>query len=109
MSDYLRRLHPDNAVSRIHRWETTRWDIYLQVNTGPPTWWLPQGVCRTPAEVPRRGRGLEVMVGWLRACVAVTFVERRCHCGALSEISGMCAPCKFAVHEACFCSVGDAA
>ena len=105
MSDYMRRVHPDNAVSRVTRWQTQHRDIYLQLNTGPPTWWIPQAICRTPAEVPRRGRGIEVMVGWIRICVAFTLVERHCHCGGRAEIAGMCSPCKYSAHDTCPCSI----
>jgi hypothetical protein len=76
MADYMRQVHADTAVSRVLRWQPPAWDVYLQVNSGPPTWRTPKAVCRTPADAPVHGSGLEVMVGWLRLCVAMTFIRR---------------------------------
>ncbi len=43
------------------RWVTPLGSIYGHLMTGPPTWWLPK------VEIRRGG----LMVGWLRAAVAV--------------------------------------
>lgn len=54
-----------DRMFRRHLWGRT-W--YLSVNTGPPTWWLPQMMLR-----PRN-----LMVGWLRGMVALSWrVEGR--------------------------------
>lgn len=42
--------------------------VYVHVNTGPPTWWIPR------VEVNPRKR--EIMVGWIRGLVAVSIGEK---------------------------------
>lgn len=44
--------------------------LYLQCNTGPPTWWLPR------MKVRRRPGGAECMIGWLRGLVAVRIIAK---------------------------------
>jgi hypothetical protein len=48
-------------VNRARRFRLGGWAVYVKVNTGPPTWWLPR---------VHAGDGA-VMLGWLRGLVAV--------------------------------------
>lgn len=54
-----------DQVNRTRRIPVGNWIVYVHVNTGPPTWWLPR------VEV----RDGSLMVGWLRGLVA--FSARR--------------------------------
>lgn len=55
-------------VRRARAFRTRFGTLFVHVNTGPPTWWLPK------VKAGRRTDGtLEVMAGWLRALVAVSW------------------------------------
>lgn len=53
----------DGQVNRARRFQLGNRVVYVHVNTGPPSWWLPR------VRVKRR----EVMFGWLRGLVAFSF------------------------------------
>lgn len=43
MADVLRAVKVDGSVVRVWRWRIRRnHSLYVQVNSGPPTWWIPQ-------------------------------------------------------------------
>jgi hypothetical protein len=50
-------------VDRARRFQICGRTVYVHVNTGPPTWWLPR------VRVRRR----EVMLGWFRALIALSW------------------------------------
>lgn len=54
-------------VSRLHRLFGT--PVYIHINTGPPTWWLPR------AEVSFRKK--RFMIGWMRGLVAVAVAPEK--------------------------------
>ena len=49
-------------VNRTHRIPLGNRAVYIHVNTGPPTWWLPRMDWRDGS----------LMVGWLRGLVALS-------------------------------------
>lgn len=42
------------------------WAISLRIDTGPPTWWKPNG------KIKRTAKSTEVRFGWLRMAVQIT-------------------------------------
>jgi hypothetical protein len=50
-------------VNQARRFRLGRRAVYVHVNTGPPTWWLPR------LEI-KRGK---LMIGWLRVLLAVSW------------------------------------
>ena len=58
-------------VNRVWRFTTARRDLFMHVNTGPPTWWIPR------VEMTSKRGDRTVMVGWLRGMVAVSITTRR--------------------------------
>mgnify|MGYP001757347254 CR=1 FL=1 len=75
MADVLRAVEADGSVVRVWRGRISRnRSLYVQVNSGPPTWWIPQ--VRLRKLYPERNvREFEAMVGWLRVCAGVTVVD----------------------------------
>jgi hypothetical protein len=49
-------------INRARKFSVVGRVIYVNIGTGPPTWWLPRA---------RIGKG-ELMLGWLRAMFAVS-------------------------------------
>lgn len=54
-----------NQVNRSWRCTVGKRDVLAQCNLGPPTWWRPR------IELGRN----KIMVGWLRALVAVSWAD----------------------------------
>ena len=79
MTDYLRKVHADGAVSRVHRIRiATRHWLFIQVNSGPPTWWVPRARLRKLSEDhPTPAVETEAMIGWIRICFGVTVLLKR--------------------------------
>lgn len=68
LADRLARPDHDGEVRRLRALRTPIGVLYVGVNTGPPTWWLPKVL------VGRRKDGAyRVMVGWLRGCAHASF------------------------------------
>lgn len=61
--------------NRVRRYRFGPVQVFLHVNTGPPTWWLPRVQVSRTKDSP----GVTVMTGWLHCLVAATvqMVARR--------------------------------
>lgn len=55
-------------VDRARRHLVLGHEVFVQVNTGPPTWWVP----RAAVKRGDNGGGISLMIGWYRALIAVT-------------------------------------
>lgn len=57
----------DGQVNRARLYRLGGRDVLVQVNTGPPTWWIPRVKIRCN----------KVVIGWLRILVAVSWERRK--------------------------------
>lgn len=51
-------------TDRTFRHRLGRRELYIHINTGPPTWWRPR------ITLPTRGNERELSIGWLRILIA---------------------------------------
>lgn len=52
-------------INRARRFTVGGREVFVHVNTGPPTWWWPR------VEVDTRGGSSAIMAGWLRGLAAI--------------------------------------